>query len=428
MIGVLGGGLAGLAVAAQVPELAEVLEQGERPGGHLLSVSEDGFTYDAGGPHILFSRNRQTLDSMVAMLDGNVRIGRRNNKIFYRGRYVKYPFENGLGELDSQDRFECLYTYLYNDHRAPANFKEWMYHTFGDGLTDKYLLPYNEKIWKVHADEMSHDWVEGRVPKPPAVDIIKSAVGVETEGYTHQLNFYYPSTGGIEALARGYAKRVPKIETAFAVRHIRKTAGGWAVSDGKRERLYDRIVSTLPIVEMSDIVEGTPADVKECAGRLRYNSLMTVTVGIASGHPSDYTAVYVPDPAVVFHRLSFPAVFSPNNAPAGRWLIQAEITGMPGDGTWDLDDAAILERVVSGIESMGLARRSEICYSKVLRAKYGYVVHDFGYRDSLERARNHFEGLGIVLCGRNAEFEYINMDQCVEHAIRAAARIAPERS
>ena len=32
---------------------------------------------------------------------------------------------------------------------------------------------------------MSLDWVEGRVPKPPLEDVIKAAVGVETEGYTY---------------------------------------------------------------------------------------------------------------------------------------------------------------------------------------------------------------------------------------------------
>jgi protoporphyrinogen oxidase len=425
-IGVLGGGLAGLAVAAQIPDATEVLEQGERPGGHLESVSEEGFTFDAGGPHIMFSRNTQTLDYMVSLLEGNAHVVRRNNKVLYKGRLVKYPFENGLGDLDPQDRFECLYHYLYNEHPAPTNFKEWMYHTFGTGLTEKYLLPYNEKIWKAPADQMSHDWVDGRVPKPPQADVIKAAVGLDTEGYTHQLNFYYPLTGGIESLAHALAKRIPKLVLGFTVRHIRKTARGWLVSDGKRERLYEHIVSTLPIIEMADIVEDVTEDVKECVRKLHYNSLMTITLGLTSNRLPDYTAIYVPDPELLFHRLSFPAVFSPNNAPKGCSLIQAEITGIPGDGVWELDDAEVLARVISGVESTGLLRRDEICYTKVLRSKYGYVVHDFGYRSLLDQAKSYFEGLGIALCGRNAEFEYMNMDQCIESAIRTVARVGQE--
>ena len=103
-VGILGGGLAGLAVAAHLGHDSEILEADARPGGHCLTVQEDGFTFDAGGPHIMFSRNEETLALMVGLLGDNVHRGRRANKIFFKGRYVKYPFENGLYDLEPQDR------------------------------------------------------------------------------------------------------------------------------------------------------------------------------------------------------------------------------------------------------------------------------------------------------------------------------------
>jgi protoporphyrinogen oxidase len=419
--GILGGGLAGLTVAARLEGPSEVLEADARPGGQLRSVREEGFTYDAGGPHIIFSRNTETLDFILSLLGRNVYRGRRANKIFFKGRYVKYPFENGLYDLDPQDRFECLYHYIENRHPAPANFKEWIYHTFGTGLAEKYLLPYNEKIWKIPADQMSLDWVEGRVPKPPLEDVVRAAVGVSTEGYVHQLDFYYPAVGGIEALALGMAEQAGLITPGFAVRRVRATRHGWAVSDGRDERTYARLVSTLPIVEMAQIFEDVPADVKAAVAALRYNSLLTATVGFVGGRLPDYTAIYVPDPNLLFHRLSLPGRFSPGNVPEGRSLIQAEITANAGDGIWELDDAEVLRRVVSGLESMGLAHPGDICYKRVFRAQYGYVVQDFNYRRHLGKAKSYFQSLGVALCGRNAEFEYINMDQCIERGFRVAA-------
>jgi protoporphyrinogen oxidase len=421
--GILGGGLAGLTVAAHLESESEVLEGGSRPGGHCQSVVEHGFTYDAGGPHIMFSRNQQTLDFMVSLLDGNVNRARRANKIFYKHRYVKYPFENGLFDLEPQDRFECLYHYIHNDHPAPSNFKEWIYRTFGTGLAEKYLIPYNEKIWNVPAEQMSLDWVEGRVPKPPIEDVIKAAVGVETEGYTHQLYFQYPATGGIEEIPKGMAARVRHITPEFAVRHVRKMRDGWLVSDGASERVYERVVSTLPIVEMTHIFEGVPQEIKDCAAALRFNSLFTVTIGLASERLPEYTAIYVPDPELVFHRLSFPAMFSPDNVPKGQSLVQAEITSNPGDGIWELSDDQVLQKVIAGLQAMDLIRPSEICYTNVIRTQYGYVVQDFTYRKYLDKAKNYFESEGIALCGRNAEFEYINMDQCIERGVKVATRL-----
>ncbi len=422
-VGILGGGLAGLTVAAHLECECEVLECDDRVGGHCQSVREEGFTFDAGGPHIIFSRNRATLDYMLSLLGENVYRGRRNNKVLYKGRYVKYPFENGLYDLDPADRYECLYHYIYNPHPAPANFREWLYHNFGTGLTEKYLLPYNEKIWNVPAEQMALDWVEGRVPKPPVEDVIKAAVGVETEGYTHQLHFYYPAEGGVESLPRAMARQVRNIVTGFPIRHMYRSGGGWVVGDGRSERRYDRLVSTIPIHDMTHVVDGVPAEVHDAVEALRYNSLFTVTVGVASDRVPDYSAVYVPDPALLFHRLSFPAVFSPANVPPGTALIQAEITANAGDGVWDLLDEEVLNRVIHGLEDLNLVRPSEICYEKVIRTKYGYVVRDFTYRQHLDLARAYFEGLGIELCGRVAEFEYINMDQCIERAMKVAGRL-----
>lgn len=422
-VGILGGGLAGLTVAAHLGEPCEVLEGDDRPGGHCQSVCEQGFTFDAGGPHIMFSRNRQTLDFMVSLLGKNVRIGRRNNKIFYRGRYVKYPFENGLFDLDPQDRYECLLGCLKNDAPEPTNFKEWMYHTFGQGITEKYMLPYNEKIWKINAAEMNLDWVDGRVPRPPLEDIVKAAVGVETEGYTHQLNFYYPEHGGIEALPAAMADRVEHITNGFSIRNVRRHGDRWTVSDGRSERDYERVVATIPIHELVKIVEGVPQEIQDCVGRLRYNSLITVTVAVPTANIPDYTAIYVPEPSLIFHRLSFPAIFSPANAPHGMTLIQAEITVNSWDPLWAAPDADLVKRVVDGLESMELVKRSEICYEKVVRTPYGYVVQDFQIRTGLKRAKAYFEEIGMPLCGRVAEFEYINMDQCIERGIAVADRM-----
>jgi protoporphyrinogen oxidase len=426
-VGILGGGLAGISIAAHLDQPCEVLEKDSRGGGHCQTVQEEGFTYDAGGPHIIFSRNQQMVDYMVSLLGDNVHLARRNNKIFYKGRYVKYPFENGLFDLEPQDRFECLYHYIKNDYPPPqTNFKEWLYHHFGKGLAEKYLIPYNEKIWNVPAEELGLEWVEGRVPKPPLEDVIKAAVGVETEGYTHQLYFNYPLRGGIESLPRAIEQKVPNITPYFDVERVWKEDGKWCVSNGLFTRRFEKLVSTIPIQELAHALDGVPADIIAAVDSLRYNSLITCAVGFHSTTLPDYTAIYVPDPAVRFHRLSFPAVFSPHNAPPGKSIIEAEITTNPGDGTHEMSDEEILASVIGDLQSMGLGAPSQVCYGRVLRTKYGYVVQDDNSRRRLKQAKAYFEQIGIPLCGRVAEFEYINMDVCIERALKLADRLNQE--
>jgi protoporphyrinogen oxidase len=153
---------------------------------------------------------------------------------------------------------------------------------------------------------------------------------------------------------------------------------------------------------------------------------MTIAVGLDSARLPDYTAIYVPDPEVRFHRLSFPATFSPHNAPPGKSIIEAEITTNPGDGTHEMSDDDILADVIGDLEGMELIRHSEVCYGRVLRTKYGYVVQEDNHRKQLKKAKEYFEGIGIPLCGRVAEFEYINMDVCIERGRKLADRLNRE--
>ena len=119
-IGILGGGLVGLVVASRCRHHeCEVLEFDDSVGGHCRSLVEGGYTFDIGGPHIMFSRNQQTLDFMVSLLGDNVHRARRANKIFFKGRYVKYPFENGLFDLeDRKELAEAPRRDSHTVHRA----------------------------------------------------------------------------------------------------------------------------------------------------------------------------------------------------------------------------------------------------------------------------------------------------------------------
>ena len=222
----------------------------------------------------------------------------------------------------------------------------------------------------------------------------------------------------------------------FPVERIWKEGSRWCVSNsqsaqgqssqGQSTRRYDALVSTIPIQELAASLEGTPAEILTAVNALRYNSLVTVTIGLNTARLPDYTAIYVPDPEVRFHRLSFPASFSPHNAPPGQTIIQAEITTNPGDGTHELTDEELLADVIHDLQDMDLVRRSEVCYSRVLRTKYGYVVQNDDCRRHLHRAKAYFEQIGIPLCGRVAEFEYINMDVCIERARKIADRLNRE--
>ena len=109
---------------------------------------------------------------MRKMISGNEQENTRNTKIFYKGRYMKYPFENGLSDLPAEDLFFCISEFVKTlvavekgELPPPKTFRDWIYYTFGKGIAECYMVPYNEKIWKYPTSDMSLHWVDGRIPR-----------------------------------------------------------------------------------------------------------------------------------------------------------------------------------------------------------------------------------------------------------------------
>jgi protoporphyrinogen oxidase len=425
-VGILGGGISGIALAAHLDEDVDILEKSERIGGLCATIEEEGFTFDAAGPHIMFSKNKDVLNLMTSVLGDNVHQNRRENRIYFKGKLVKYPFENDLAALPKEDNFECIYGYIVNPHanETPQSLAQWSYVTFGEGISDKYFIPYNEKIWNYDANKIGLEFV-ARIPKPPMEDVLKSAVGISTEGYLHQLYYSYPTRGGFEAIVKAFAKRVKgDVITSWPVALVEKVADGWrVVSASGDERLYDELVSTLPIHELLKVWKDAPQAAHDEAAKLRYNSLINVLIGCSSDPGHNFTALYVPDRELLFHRLSFPKAFGSECVPPGGSSIMAEITSNAGDGIWELPDEQIIDRVIDEIEKIGFVDRASIVYKRVARFLYGYPVYDLEYRKNVTAMREAVAATGLRLLGRFAQFDYINSDVCVERALAMAGEL-----
>jgi len=421
---ILGGGFSGLTLARLLHDNGSdvvVLEAEPEYGGLCRSRTEQGFTFDIGGSHIIFSRDTEVLAFMRRMIADNEQQNNRNTKIFYKDQYVKYPFENGLCELPADDRFFCIHEFIKTliavekgTLPAPVTFRDWIYYTFGKGIAECYMVPYNEKIWKFPTEKMSRHWVDGRIPRPPVDDVIKSAIGIPTEGYTHQAVFSYPLDGGIEALVKGIALPIePFIKTNFRITSVRKQGSKWIISSGSETIKADRLISTIPVQHLFAALENIPPAVQAACKALTYNSLVCVNVGVKGPVP-DYSWLYVPDPALgKTNRISFPSQYSRHVAPAGHSAILAEITHQPGDSVAHMSDDELIAEVTDTIESMHLATRDRIAYASVMRQPFAYVVYDLNYQENIAVVKDYCMTQGIPLVGRFSQFEYLNMDGCI---------------
>lgn len=429
--GIIGAGPSGLALNLFLKHRAEILEQNNYVGGHAASFVDAGFTFDYG-PHILFSRDQQILNFIITTLGDNVNKCRRNNKISFKNCLLKYPFENDLRSLPLEDNYACLHDFLFNPYKEqyaiPQNMREWFLKTFGAGICERYLFPYNEKVWNIPVEQLSMGLAE-RIPNPPAEDILKSSLGYSTEGYLHQLYYFYPKTGGYQAICENW-KKAAIIHYQFAVKKIRRTPQNiWQVinQDGDVKE-YPYLISTMPLHDMLHTLEiPIPEAIQAAIKSLIVNPMFVVSFGIRGADTNQYTAIYFPESDFWVNRISYPATFSAENAPVGHWSLQAEITCARDSDLWQKTDAEILAHTRQGLQARRLLPDdSQIVLARVDRSDKSYIVYDVGYEKKAREVREWFSAQGIYLLGRFGYFEYVNVDMAVDRALKLAIELNNE--
>ncbi len=431
---ILGAGLSGISTAYFLQthkgfDDIILLEMEKTPGGLCRSIKKDGYTYDIG-PHILFSKDKEMLNLMLSVLDDGKNDLVRSNQILYKGINVQYPFENDLSKLPSEDLHYCINAFNNNPYEKydANNMIQFFLKTFGEGITNTYLRPYNEKIWKYDPAFMNTSMVD-RIPKPTQEEIRRSAAGETIQGYLHQLYFSFPSTGGIQAVPDGFLKRLDhnkcQVITNAKVTSIKKLGKKYEVVAGRKKYEADLIISTIPVQSLAKCYKETPLDVFNRVNELRYNSIIISFVKIPYDLCGNNFAYMIPDKNVIFHRISkmdFLGKKYHHSDKEATYMV--EVTYRKNDYIDTLSENVFKDKIKDGLVQIGFAKRSEdVTFIDVTKYEYAYVIYDLNHTDNMEHIRTYFNAEGIILNGRFGNFEYWNMDRILRESYELSNKL-----
>ena len=432
---ILGAGLSGISLAYFLQdnpniEKIDILEKDDSIGGLCRSIKKGNYIYDIG-PHILFSKNKKILAQMISFLEYGKNNLIRSNQIIYKNKYIQYPFENDLSKLPKEDLQYCIQSFINNPYREmPAtNMLQFFLKTFGEGITNTYLRPYNEKIWKFDPSYMNTYMVE-RIPQPSNDEILRSAKGETIQGYLHQLYFYYPQKTGISGIPEGIKNTLnnEKCQIIYddAVCFVKKNVDNYTVKTKSGCLLdSDIIVSTIPVPEMAYCYEGISDSIKECVKRLHYNSIKIVFIKIpydACGNNFTFT---IPDKKIIFHRISkmdFLGKDYHHGDNEATYIV--EITYKENDTIDQLNEKELKNIIAENLVDIHFAKKKDdVSFVDITSYKYAYVIYDIEHSNNMKIIRNYYKKQGIYLHGRFGNFEYWNMDKVFEESKKLASKI-----
>lgn len=410
-VAVLGAGVSGITIAKKLEEKnieVVIYEKCSQAGGLAKTRITDGYVYDLHGGHIFNSKHKEIVEWVFSFLpEEKWKYSVRNAKIFFGNKYVSYPFELSLCELDAEAATNCVYDYMMSQQgQEPDNFKDWLIWNFGQSIADYYMLPYNAKIWSYPLENMETKWMQGKMPLPEKKEIIKSLLLKDpSERKMPHSTYYYPIEGGIQAMIDAILQGL-NIKLNTAVEKVQKIDGKWYVNG---EGGYDRVVSTIPLPVLSAAIE-LPERVLNAISGLKYNSLTTMLFKCPE---TDLSWLYIPSKEYRSHRVCYQGAFSPKACPEGCSGAIEVIGDKFMVGKDILDTQSVIPK------ELGLHGIIDSEY-----AEYAYVIHDKDYRSNTEEIINYFNSIaGFDLLGRFATWNYNNMDMCMLEAFKLAKQI-----
>lgn len=419
---ILGAGLTGLSTAYHLQKLGRtdylLAERCATPGGLCKSVHQNGFTFDYGG-HLLHLHTPYGKKLAKKLLKTNLKRQPRRAWIYTQNARVPFPFQANLFALAPDVRQACVKGMLTAAQKKrngePKNFREWCLQSFGTGVYEAFMRPYNTKLWGRKPEELTADWCGPFVPLPSPAEIIQSAQKPARKKFGYNAYFYYPQTGGCQALVDALVRHVKNLRLNTPVTRInlrKKTAviGGKTVS-------FDYLVNTIPLPEFLRLLEGETI-LARTADKLAVQPVTVYNLAVRGPRQEPFSWIYCPDETDPFFRVGSQSSFAPANAPAGTRSYYIELPGQSPR------TPAMEKRIWNALIQKGIINKhDEKLFSFWQFLPYAYAVYDKNRLNAVRKTLARLERRGCLCAGRYGKWEYSFMEKSLLEGLETAQKL-----
>lgn len=406
---VLGAGITGLSFAAELGESDYlVCEAHDEIGGFCRTIRQDGFVWDYSG-HFFHFRDPRIEQKLVDRIGAHaVRTVHRQSKIFYAGQHVDFPFQRNIHQLPQQEFLQCLHGLFDRPTARPENFQQMLHAKFGAGITEKFLAPYNEKLYATQLDLLDVDAMGRFFPHASAEEIVR---GLQTDtSNSYNSTFTYPEGGAIQyvhAIAQDVATekiltntRVERLDLRAKVAHTSRGDIG-----------FEYLVSSAPFPQLLQLC-GLPYE----SSIYSHNKVLVFNLGFDAKGPDDVHWTYYPQRDVCFYRVGF----YDNIFQTPRMSLYVEL-GYPSSTELTEQDIATAKRqVLADLRKCGVVDGQKLLSSHHVVLDPAYVhITEQSIRD-VHAKRELLTTRGVYSAGRYGGWTYCAIEDNIIEAEQLA--------
>ena len=125
-------------------------------------------------------------------------------------------------------------------------------------------------------------------------------------------------------------------------------------------------------------------------------------------------AFMVPDPNIIFHRISKLNFLGSNYSKKNYTYFQIEITYRKNDEIDKLSKKKLKAKIKDGLKKINfLKKNDQIMKYEVRNFRYSYVIYDLKHRENVDNLISFYKKKKILCIGRWGSWEYLNSDQVI---------------
>ena len=441
---IVGAGPAGLTAALELTHHGfetVVFERSAHLGGLARTEEYRGNYFDIGG-HRFYTKVPEIQELWEEILGDDFRKVRRLSRIYYGGRFLKYPLEpaNALYNLGIRESLYIFCSYLSIQIKPlprEDTFEEWVTNRFGRRLYQTFFKTYTEKVWGIPCSKIQADWAAQRIKGLSLISALRDAIFGSRDVKTLINEFHYPVLGpGMmwKGVTRRIAEAGGEVRLESPVTRVNCRADrvrSLTVSHNASENEFEveNVISSMPLTTLvQSMYPRPPPEILEAAGQLKYRAFLIVGLILTSTELFPDQWIYIHTPDVRVGRIQNFKNWSPDMvADSDTTTVGMEYFCSEGDDLWTMEDPDLISLASRELERLGLADSAAVVDGVVIRQPKAYPVYDGDYRASLTCIQKYlarFSNLQTV--GRNGMHRYNNQDHSMLTGILAVRNLTGE--
>lgn len=416
---IIGAGISGLTFANYADGDYLIIEKEDEVGGYCRTIKKKDYVWDYAGHFFHFSTEEFKKKFLDSVSPDDIKYKDKNTKIIYKDALVDYPFQTNIHQLDKQEFIDCLYDLFHREEKEDYDsFLDMLYGKFGKSIVEKFLRPYNEKLYAVDLTTLDKDAMGRFFPYadiPAIIDNMKA----NKDSTSYNNSFLYPKDGAGSFIQILYdSLDSSKVLLSHKVVKIDNESKKAELDDGSKIT-YEYLINTSPLNHFLDYFDGE--EFKSLQEALSYNKVLVFNLGF--NKKSKYTEehwMYIPDKNVNFYRIGF----YDNILDADKLSMYIEIGYGKNDVITEEDVEKQLNLTLENLHKLGIIDdETELEEHSTIIMDPAYVHINTETEKRIQEFKEREAGNNIYTIGRYGAWTYCSMEDCMIAAKNLAERL-----